>query len=368
MKSCSRVLVFLLLLGTCFPLMANSKKDFTQSIKKEYDLNPEGLTAINNAYGTVEVLAWDRDRVRIEVIITVRAMTDSEAQTIFDRIRIDFSNSANEARAVTHISSSSSWWGGSYSKGDFTIDYKVHIPRTGSLQVENKYGDLRVDPFLGNANIEVKYGNFQLDGVGKDVQATLAYGNGKVVKARDVNLQLSYSKMQLDDVRNLTTTSKYSKTTLLRASTIKASSKYDNFNIGKVRDFTFEGNYNNLFLEDAETVSLFSKYTDIRIEKLSQRGQFDMQYGGATMHLLKGFGDLQLNGRYTNFKLSVDEDSSYQLEASGSYSGISYPPAMTVTTQSEDGQRLRVEAYTGTQHARSIIRANLNYGGLKVQR
>lgn len=354
--------VFLL---SSLSLSASNKQDFTQTIKKEFEINPEGLTNISNSFGRVDIQAWDQSRVRIEVTITVRAISESEAQRVFDRIQIDFSAQADEVSAITNIQTSSGWFSRG-SKGDFTIDYKVHIPRAGSIRVDNKYGDLYAAPFLGNAEVRVKYGNFQLDGVGKDLQADLTYGNGTVVKVRDAQLQLAYSKMQIDDARNLVLVSKYSKTTLLRGATVRAESKYDNLSIGKVRELRYEGNYNNLSVEEAETVHLQSKYTDIRVDRLSDRGLFEMQYGGARLHVLQGFAELNLEGRYTNFKLSIDEAASYQLHASGNYAGISYPRTLTVELQTEEGSHQAVEAFIGTRQARSVIRASLSYGGLKI--
>jgi len=111
-----------------------SHKEFVRSIKKEYEILPEGLVRLQNEHGNVQVLTWERDRVKIDVKITVFATSKSEADGVFDRVNLDFYNTKQEVEAHTNITPKQVWlsWGSKPSKDKYAVDYKVHMPSTFS--------------------------------------------------------------------------------------------------------------------------------------------------------------------------------------------------------------------------------------------
>ena len=59
--------------------------EFTKTIKKEFDITSDGTTSITNKYGKVEIKTWDRNRVKVDVTIVVKASSESKAQEVFDQ-------------------------------------------------------------------------------------------------------------------------------------------------------------------------------------------------------------------------------------------------------------------------------------------
>lgn len=344
-------------------------QEFTKTIKKEFSINATGTVNLINKYGKVEVKTWDKSRAKIDVTIVVKARSESSAQDVFDRIRIDFANGDDFVKAETVISSSkTSWWDWGGSSSEFQINYEVFMPETGSLDLSNKYGDAFVAPITGKASIDVKYGNFHIEGVGGDLAVNLGYGNGTVVKARDTRAEVSYSKLNFDNVRDVTITTKYSKIYVDNGANLKAESRYDHFNLTKINRFNCQSRYGNVEIGEAESVAGVSRYTDYKIGRLRDNGDFDLQYGGLRIdNLAKGFSNLNLNGKYTDFKVNVEEGASYTLDAATNYAGIAYPAGMNVTYEKDKGTSHEVKGHTGTQNARSVIKASLSYGGLKVK-
>ncbi|MEK7257850.1 MAG: hypothetical protein AAB316_24040, partial [Bacteroidota bacterium] len=293
------------------------------------------------------------------------------AQEVFNRIHVDFVNDANFVKAETVIESNKgNWWdwGGGGNRTEFQINYAVFMPATASLDLSNKYGDAFVAAIEGKTAVNVSYGNFRLEGVCGNLAVNLGYGNGTVVRAKDVSADVSYSKIIFNDVQNADFVTKYSKITVDKGVDVKAESRYDHFNLPKVRQFKHSSRYGDVEIGSAESVIALSKYTDYRIEHLSDNGEFDLQYGGVQLdNVAKGFSSLNLVGKYSDFKIAVEPGASYTLEAAANYAGIAYPTGFNVSYEKEKGTSHEVKGHAGTEGARSVIKANLSYGSLKIR-
>jgi len=347
-------------------------QEFSKTIIKEFPINATGTVNLKNQYGKVNVKTWEKSRTKIDITIVVKAKSESAAQEVFDRIHIDFANDDNFVKAETVIESSKSsffdWgWGGN-SHSEFQINYEVFMPAGGSLELSNKYGDANVEAINGKARVEMKYGNFRLEGVGGGLGITLGYGNGTVIKARDVNADIAYGNINFNDVQDVNMVTKYSKISMDKAAGVKAESRYDHFNLGDIRRFNCQSRYGNVEIGDAESVVAVGKYTDFKIDRLGDNGDFDLQYGGLEVSkLAKGFSTVNLTGKYSDFKIYVAEGASFMLDAASDYAGIAYPAGLSVTYEKEKGTSHEVKGHAGTSGARSVIKANLSYGGLKVR-
>lgn len=346
------------------------KQEFSKSIKKDFSITPSGTVSLYNKYGKMDIKTWDKDRVKIDIRITVNAASESAAQDVFDRISVDFSNSSDYVKAETQIGSTkSSWWGswGGDNNSDFNIDYDVYMPPGATLDLSNKYGDVYVSELTGDASVTVKYGNFRLEGVKEKLEVHLGYGTGTVVKAGNTDATVSYSKFRLQESEYINFSTKYSKIAVDEAGNIRASSAYDTYDIGKAKDIQSSGKYDNYSIGAAQSISAASKYSDFSVGTLKESGNFDLTYGGARIgKVSRGFSEMRILGRYADFKIKVEEGASYVLDADADYAGIRYPSALQVNYEKDQGTSHQVEGYMATKGARSIIKARLDYGGLKV--
>lgn len=348
---------------------ANTKQEFTKTIKRNFPLIANGLTSLDNQYGKVYVKTWDQDKVKMEVKITVRAKSEEEAQEVFDRIKIAFTETRDKVSAETQIESRKSgwsWFGGS-SKIDYSIDYDVSIPENGRLDVANKYGDSFIGSINGKTTLNVKYGNFQMEEANNDLAIYLGYGKGTVFKAAQIVAEGSYCQLKIKEAKGIRINSKYSKVNIEKTHSLDASSQYDSYKIGYVHTFNNEGRYDNLEIGIAEVINVKSKYAEVTVGELKSSANLDLKYGGANFtKVVRGFNDLNLNGSFANYKIKVEEGANYQVNASADYAGINYPQVLQVVNEKEKGTYHEVNGYVGQKGARSVIKANLNYGGLKV--
>ena len=349
-------------------LASAPKAEFSKTIKREFSIDPNGLTQFITKYGRLDVKTWDKDRVKIEVTIRVQARSEENAQKVFEQIRIDFTSSSNLVKAETIVESGSSWnlWGSS--KSDFTIDFEVFLPNAVTLDVTHKYGDVFTADFAGRVMMALKYGNLRMDELSNDLNLTLSYGNATIAAVRDAEATIAYSNLTLAKVRDGKLTTKYSNVSIEEGNYIQSESKYDNYRMGSISKLNNRGSYGAVEVEKIEDLTSSCRYTDLKIEEISNSADLDLQYGGARLeNVRKGFSEIRLNGRYSDFKVQVEEGANYQLEATAKYAGILYPSSLNVTYEKEQAAYHEVTGHKGVANARSVIKVRLDYGGLKMK-
>jgi len=100
---------------------------------------------------------------------------------------------------------------------------------------------------------------------------------------------------------------------------------------------------------------------------LTNSANFELKYGGARLDdVAKGFTEIILVGNHTNYKINVEEGADYQVQAETEHSGVKCPTAFKVDDEFSTKGSSDVNGYKGKRNAQSLIKAQLNYGGLKV--
>ena len=346
------------------------KEEFTKQINKDFPITSDGTINLINRYGDVDIKTWNQNKVSIKITIKVKAKDKEAAQEVFDRIDFDFSNSEDYVKAENIIESSrnKSWWGWSNSKTEFKINYEVKMPKGGALDVYNKYGDVFAAEVDGRAKVGVDYGNLRMDGVNNSLEVNLGYSNGTIYKCRDVDAYVKYGKLKFKAAEDMNIESKYSKVYIDEAKKVKAYSKYDTYEIGKIEILRSEGKYDNYRIESARTVEFSSRYSDLHLDKLSEKANVDIEYGSFEVEeMSKGFSEINLEGKYADFKINLHDDAAFSMDMAGSYAELSYPSGMEINYEKEKSNEHEVKGYKGSKSGGGKIYARLKYGGVRLR-
>ena len=358
----------LLVLITGTALLAYSiRQEYSKTIIKEFAIAGDGRVQIDNIYGPVQINTWTQNRVKTKVTITVRASSEQRAEHVFDDITIDFDDARDWVSVETQIDEDESWWGRDNEKKDFSIRYEVWLPASVELDIANKYGDLTIAEMQGKARIHLKYGNLQMPALHNDLQLEFSHGTGQLGRMKDIEGQLSYCNLQLEQARDLRLETEYSNLQIQEAGDLFINAKYNNFSILSVTSFDYEGRYDVVEIGQVDHFQAIAKYSDFHVGNLRESGSFDLEFGLAQIDQLEsGFSELSLVGRFTDYQLDIESGTNYQLEAAADYAGISYPASLQVTYEQESSTYHEVEGYHGSRQSASVIKAQLNYGGLKL--
>ncbi len=378
MKGIRLHISILLLLVTPLMLLADDgskRKEFVREISKDFAINRTGDVHIHNRHGKVNVKTWDKSEVKIEVKIIVRAKDESQASSVFERIDVAFTNDSDYVRAETKIDSpkKSSWswtsWGWSDNqKDDFEINYEVHLPNTGKLDLKNKYGDSFVAVTDGPVNAEIGYGSVRFEGVNNTLNLNLGYGDATIIKVEELTSEVKYSNMNVREARDMDLNTKYSKIKVDEAESLRAITKYDDFNIGTVGSLRAEGKYGKYAIRSIGKLVADGKYSDYLIEEIHKSADVVLSYGGLKIETAQpGFESIRLDGSYVNFKITTAPGASYKVDASASYGDIHLPENLDVTYKRDSGYSRRFEGNIGSNPSGSLIKVKVSYGDIRIR-
>ncbi len=364
------ILMACLLFGIPLFAGAATEQDYVKTIKKDFaNVSPTGTTYLSNKYGKVDVKTWAQNQVSITVKITVRATSKSDADDVFDRIKIQFASGSDFVKAYTEIASQSwwsSWWG---SSTDYSIDYEVFMPPTNRLNLQNKYGNAFVAATESSANVDISYGDMRLERIPGALNVNLAYGKGTVVSCKDMTCGLSYADLRIENSNDLTINSKYSDIVINKALDIRSTSRYDDYAVSNARDMTVDVQYGSFKADNANQINLVSRYTDVQLGKLASSANLDLSYGNMIISSLsKGFSSVNIKGNYTDVAIDVESGANFKVDAYTSYAGITYPTGTKTTVNNDKGTSREFKGVVGTSsNPSSSIIARLSYGDLVIK-
>ncbi len=347
------------------------RREYIKEINKEFSTTADGEVNIFNKYGTVDIKAWDENSVKIEVRIIVNARNQDDADDVFDRIDINFNTRTGYVSAETSIASaksSSFWWfWNTSSSAEYQIHYLVHMPKTNALKLETKYCDATMDYLSGGAELQMKYGDFDSEGFGGNVSMFLSYGKGKITTLKNLDGELSYGRLVLPTCHDVDLDSKYSKIKISKGGDLTVNSKYDTYVLGDIRQMKIVGRYSDYSINQIDDIFFDGTYSDLRIELLVNSGDFSSKYGNIIItNIEDGFGLIELEGKYTDFKIGTGMVKSFCLEAKSEYGDIVIPAKLQVKEKIKEGNSEVVSAYLASHTCGSRIFSIIKYGNLKI--
>lgn len=352
---------FALLLIFVQILVGNSayalSEELSKNLHKEYAADENTLLIIENKFGDIDINNWDKNKVTIDVTITVDHRSEEKAKELIDYIEVHFNQSGNTIEAITEIEDKFSR-GFSFSDNnkEFSIDYKVNIPKKIKIDIENRYGSVFINEIEGHTKVAVKYGNLKINkmtrGSIKPInEVYLAYSNGNIEECKWLNLTLKYSKLEIEEVRALIAVTKYSKLYVDKASSIVCESKYDEYRLGEITNFVAS-----------------SAYTGYNINEIYKKLEFDNRYGSMDVDYVSAdFEKISIKNEYGNIDIGIDPNASYNIKGYARYADIDYPSEGRVS-RIKESTTLQVEGLVGTDgNTKSLVDIETKYGNIDLE-
>ncbi len=358
MNKISNYLLIAALLYIAIPIYA-AKDEFSKTLQKEYNVHENTSLEVVNKYGEIHIEDWDRQLIRIDVKITVEHNNKAEADELLKMINVSFSEIGDAVKAITEIEDgfgNSRGWFGNHEGKKFRIDYQINIPKSISLKLSNKYGNIFLSNLSGMLEIDLKYGNLNINNItrgdSKPInQIAVAYGKATIDQANWVKLSLSYSKASFQSCKALIAVSKYSKINLDKASSIVAESAYDDYSIGDLTNVVLTGRYSHYnFRSISKKLDAEAKYSDINVESIPN-----------------GFESIKVENAYGKINLGIDPSASYELNAFVKYAGINYPENNRISRIAQNAQTT-VKGHVGNVKSESKVDINSSYGGVNLMK
>jgi len=346
-------------------------QEYSKVIKKETKFSPYGTVSLNNKYGKIEVESWDKNRVKVAVKIFVRADSEHQAQQVFDRINLSFAESSGALAVATAIrENNQDWWfwGASENQDDYTIDYKVYVPASAQVDIQNRHGDIYVKQINGKVNISVQHGNVYSSGALKSASLSVEDGHVYIEKVDLLRADLRHAKVILKEAGSLELNSRFSELHLKRAGEVICRTRYDTYKLENVGRFVNDGSYDDIEIEIAGEVDMRSKLSELYIEEVNTSLDLHIDSSSVrTRRIGPSFREVDLSGKFTDFRIGIPNLKQYKVDAVTNYAGIRYPKEMIIVHKNEQGTTYELQGHVGREAAPRVIRARLNYGSLKLE-
>ena len=259
-----------------------------KNYSKSYTVGSGDKVSFDNRFGELKITTWDKNEVKVDVVMTGKANTDERAQEILNSLRIEDGKSGSGVFFKTHIENKDKKYSKEekekYRNEGFSIDYTVYMPSRNPLVARNEFGKTIIPDYSGEIEVESKFGSLTAGNLSNAKKVRVEFGEATIESINNGKLNIHFSGKSV--IGKLTGSMDV---TLEHSGGVKLV--LDN----NVKDITIKNNFSNLFLDVNKNFSgnfdistnfgEFSNKTDFAISRQGKdddsRGpKFNHQYSG----------------------------------------------------------------------------------------
>ena len=276
-------ILFSLILGV-LPLIALAEDpvyrgaiEKKKTIIKIFDVNSSDNLLIDNQYGQVSVGLWDKNEIRVQIVITANSDSDERVQAFLDAVSIDEKRIGNQIAIRTNFSQSNVAWSfGKWTNGGdrnfVRINYEVTMPKQNALSIRNKFGNTSVPAFQAPLTIYSRYGNFSAESLmGHQNDIDVAYGKADIGSFGQGKVDMAYGNLDMTKANVLILTNKFGKMNLGDVGKLNAEINYSGAKIGTLREsgtikLAFSGGFSiGQLLKTTDNVDIQANYSSVAL-------------------------------------------------------------------------------------------------------
>jgi hypothetical protein len=312
----------LLLTTLALSTLANDNDPLVEKKKtysKSYSLGSSDKVTIDNQFGEMKISTWDKNEVKVEVVISAEAGTDERAQAILDKINIEDGKSGSGVWFKTKMGNDNNNNNNNHrEKGEktrFSIDYVVMVPARGALDASNQFGPMSIGDYNGEADLESKFGSLTTGKLTNAKRVSVEFGKANIAGMNNGRLSIKFSRGVVSNLDGAV------KADFEHCSGVKLM--VDN----NTKELNINNSFTNLYLDVTTNLSasfdISTSFCDVKNktsfaikkegEDEERRGpKFDYKYSGksgsgsTTMKIKSSFGDVTV-GHNINFDVEADD-------------------------------------------------------------
>ncbi len=191
-----------LLIFTTSLLFAHGEPDVEKrkTYSKSYELSATDKISINNQFGEVRIITWDKSEVKVDVTIIGKANSEERAQEILDRISIEDGKSSSGVFFKTNMKNNNNWDNKKGDKGKnqgMEINYEVHMPAKSPLDLENQFGKTFVPDLSGPVEITQKFGELTAGNLPNIKELDVEFGSAEIESIANCKVTVKFSKAEI---------------------------------------------------------------------------------------------------------------------------------------------------------------------------
>jgi DUF4097 and DUF4098 domain-containing protein YvlB len=133
---------------------------------RNFTLRPQAKLSVDGREnGGVSFHGWDRNEVKVVVMIQANANDDSQAEALAKQITV--STEGGRIRAAGPSSQRRSWW---------SVSYEIYVPRHSNLEAVTQNGGISAESVEGDLDFQGMNGGIRVENVAGDVRGETTNG------------------------------------------------------------------------------------------------------------------------------------------------------------------------------------------------
>jgi hypothetical protein len=279
-----------------------------RNIVKVFDVKNSDLLMVSNQFGQVKINLWNREEIKVEIVITANAPSDGRASEYLGAVSIEEKRANSQINLTTLIDRKqfgNMWKNRRGEKNFIQIDYTVYMPKENALIVRNEFGDTDIPSFHAPLTINSKHGNFManlLDNANNKID--LQFCDAIIGRMDGGSLECQYSNLKLDLGKQILISNKFGKLQIGDVVDLDAAIEYAGTQIGTIRGsgkikLNYTENFKiNKLTNSAQNVDIQASYSSVTLP--AEANQFDVTVS---------YGDFSYPAGNVNFSIQPAKDS-----------------------------------------------------------
>lgn len=288
------------------PLRAQEYTD-QSTLSEGFAVSRETTLDLENKYGSVQFIPWEKDSVVIQVDIFLSSTSISRLKKLKEDVNISFSSSRFYITARTILNKTNSQFSAEMrslsnaligTPKEVEINYLIYAPSYLNMTIQNKYGDVYLDDLSGKIAITLSNGSLKANRLDGNSEITLSFANGTINKLGSAKIDLSYSDLQVGSVKQLHLSSRSSTLNCDYSGLTKIDSRRDKL-IFKELDYLYGS----------------SNFSQVWITRFNKEADCYMKYGEIVIDRLVGdFQKMHIDSDFTDITLTLDRGKAVRLD------------------------------------------------------
>ena len=169
-----------------------------KSYTKSYNVSSNDKITLDNQFGEMKLITWDKNEVKVDVSITGSSDDESRAQKILDRISIQDEKTGSGVSFKTKMADQDKDWNDKDDKNThrnegMKINYTVYLPSSNPLVAKNQFGTTIIPDYRGEATIESQFGSLTTGKITNNKKISVGFGHADIGQVNNGRVDISYS-------------------------------------------------------------------------------------------------------------------------------------------------------------------------------
>lgn len=330
-----KIILFTISLLTFACAFADGTFEDSKFIRKGVSASDDFELEIKNKHGRIDVMTWDKDSVVLEISISVSSNKLERVTTILEQVDVLFSEHDD------YLAASTEWGGGAnelrvdviklFDEQTIKVDYKVWMPESTELELENKFGDISMENCTGKLKIDLAHGDFKAHQIKRAKSIKVQYGDINIKELKEGNIITKFGDVTIDKAEELD------------LDIVSGDAELD-----EVDELTLKVTSADVEIEEVNTLNFSSYLGDIEVEKLNKTITGHLKFGSLDVEeVMTGFQGITLSGNNTDISIDFNAQIAFtynvQMEK-----GKAFSIPSTGNTLTQDNSFDDVHQYEGT--------------------